>query len=158
MDQEQSRSKQVLLVKLEVRKKRRMDIAKVKVDKEIIFEKDCEEMERLIFYADDDDEFLQAGVRSFVAGGIMLGLGDKFLLGLGQFIFIGNREQDWVNMFMALLFFKQINDLADMLDKTEGGIVGGDKVLGRSECNTLKEIWAGDRGYLYDKFYLLFFI
>lgn len=88
----------------------------------------------------------------------MLGFGDKFLLGLGQFIFIGNREQDWVNMFMALLFFKQINDLADMLDKTEGGIVGGDKVLGRSECNTLKEIWAGDRGYLYDKFYLLFFI
>lgn len=46
------------MVKLEVRKKRRMDIVKVKVDKEIILEKDCEEMERLIFYVDDDDEFL----------------------------------------------------------------------------------------------------
>lgn len=44
------------------------------------------------------------------------------------------------------------------MDKTEGGIVGGDKVLGRLKCNTLKKIWEGDRGYLYDKFYLLFFI
>lgn len=159
MDQEQSRSKQALLAKLEARKKRRMDTAKAKVDKEIILEKDCEEMERLTSHADDDDEFLQAGARSSVAGGIMSGPGDKSSSGLGQFTPTGNHEQDWVNMLMASPLFKQINDLADMLDKTEGGIAGGDKVLGRSECNTSKEIWAGDRGYryLYDKLYLLSF-
>lgn len=130
MDQEQSRSKQALLAKLEARKKRRMDTAKAKVDKEIILEKDCEEMERLTSHADDDDEFLQAGARSSVAGGIMSGPGDKSSSGLGQFTPTGNREQDWVNMLMASPLFKQINDLADMLDKTEGGIAGGDKVLG----------------------------
>lgn len=139
MDQEQSRSKQALQAKLEARKKRRMDTAKAKVDKEIILEKDCEEMERLTSHADDDDEFLQAGARSSVAGGIMSGPGDKSSSGLGQFTPTGNREQDWVNMLMASPLFKQINDLADMLDKTEGGIAGGDKVLGRSEVNTSRE-------------------
>lgn len=30
----------------------------------------------------------------------------------------GNQEQDWVNMLMASPLFKQINDLEDMLEKS----------------------------------------
>lgn len=31
----------------------------------------------------------------------------------------GNQEQDWVNMLMASPLFKQINDLEDMLEKSD---------------------------------------
>lgn len=132
MNQEQSRSRQALQAKLDARKKRRMDTAKAKVDKEIILERDCEEMERLR-NEDEDEDFLQAGTHSSVAGGIMSGPGDKSSSGPGQFTPTGNPEQDWVNMLMASPLFKQINDLADMLDKTEGGFAGGDKVLGKKD-------------------------
>jgi hypothetical protein len=133
MDQEQNRSRQALQAKLDARKKRRLDTGKAKVDKEIILEKDSEEMARLASMEDDD--LLQAGAPSSVAGGIMSGPGDKS--GLGQFTPTGNTEQDWVNMLMASPLFKQINDLADMLDKTEGGLGGGDKVLGKKQIHRI---------------------
>ncbi|XP_062603182.1 uncharacterized protein LOC134264959 [Saccostrea cucullata] len=129
MNQEQSRSRQALQAKLDARKKRRLDTGKAKVDKDMILEKDSEEMSRLT-RADNEDDFLQAGAPSSVSGGIMSGPGDQASSGMGQFTPTGNPEQDWVNMLMASPLFKQINDLADMLDKTEGGLGGSDKVLG----------------------------
>ena len=154
MNQEQSRSRQALQAKLDARKKRKMDTAKAKVDKEIILERDCEEMERLR-NEDEDEDFLQAGTHSSVAGGIMSGPGDKSSSGPGQFTPTGNPEQDWVNMLMASPLFKQINDLADMLDKTEGGFAGGDKVLGKKDymlpkkINLVKDWEVQDNLYVY---------
>ena len=50
----------------------------------------------------------------------------------GGFTPSGNPEQDWVNMLMMSPLFKQINDLADMLDRADpGGGGGADRVLGK---------------------------
>lgn len=127
MEQEQAKGRANLQARLEARRKNRVDSNKAKLEKESLLDITAEHREDLLRKQAEDDltSKLPLGGSTDSTPGMVGGSGTP-----GSFVPTGNQEQDWVNMLMMSPLFKQINDLAEMLDKTPEGAVSSDKILG----------------------------
>jgi len=134
--EEQNRSKAALAAKLEARKKKKGDAAMAKLGKDKQLEEDAEhrknlalkEQENALMGANSTNktetsdvligELPTNAVRPGTKAGLNLSA-QSSRSGAPGMASTGNAEQDWVNLLMASPFFNQINDLENMLEKSD---------------------------------------
>lgn len=131
MQKDHTRSKETLKSRLDARKQRRLAAERAKLEKQSLMDSNQDQKADLVSRQQegmlqsslpksaDKDQFGLASVPTPASTGAS-----------GGFTSTGNAEQDWVNMLMMSPLFKQINDLADMLDNSEGGSGSLNRVLG----------------------------
>ncbi|KAH3750553.1 hypothetical protein DPMN_185080 [Dreissena polymorpha] len=129
---EQERSKMALASKLAARKKKRHGAEYAKFSKQMQMEEDNLQRKNLDRKSQEsqlmgDNSANKTDTSTVLIGELPTGVvkpsGDKngkvSSSGSLGVELTGNQEQDWVNLLMASPLFKQINDLADMLEKSE---------------------------------------
>ena len=135
MQQEQDKSKSTLNERLEARRKRRLLAEKAKLQKGSLMESDQEQKDALAQRTKEGalqsslpgsqdktgaDAFGLSSAGPAGSQGVSSGLPSS-----------GSVEQDWMNLLMASPLFKQINDLADMLDANSDGAGPLNRVMGK---------------------------
>lgn len=126
------RSKAALQMKLEARKKKRQGAEVAKFSKQMQMEEDALQKKNLLQKAQEsqlmgDNSANKTETSDVLIGNLPKGAkkpdeGSGGSSGAGNGLGVtltGNMEQDWVNLLMASPLFKQINDLEEMLDKTD---------------------------------------
>jgi hypothetical protein len=126
------RSKSSLLSKLEARKKKRHGAEYAKLSKQMLLEENANQRKTLENKQQEsqlmgDNSANRTETSDVLIGNLPTGAkkpdsrqpsagSGSSTLGV---TLTGNQEQDWVNMLMASPLFKQINDLEDMLEKSD---------------------------------------
>jgi hypothetical protein len=126
------RSKSALAAKLEARKKKRHGAEYAKLSKQMLMEENALQRKNLE-NKQQENQLMGANSTKTDTSGVLIGnlptgatrpdsrqpsSGSGSSGGLGVKL-TGNQEQDWVNMLMASPVFKQINDLENMLEKSD---------------------------------------
>ena len=117
-------------MKLEARKKKRQGAEMSKFSKQMQLEEDAMQKKNLAQKAQEsqlmgDNSANRTETSDVLIGNLPTGAkkpeaGSAGSQGAGLGVTMtGNMEQDWVNLLMASPLFKQINDLEEMLEKTD---------------------------------------
>lgn len=118
-------------MKLEARKKKRQGAELAKFSKQMQLEDDAMQKKNLQQKAQESQLMGDNSANKTETSDVLIGNLPKGAVkpeasegtsGAGQGLGVtltGNMEQDWVNLLMASPLFKQINDLEEMLDKTD---------------------------------------
>lgn len=126
------RSKSALTAKLEARKKKRHGAEHAKLSKQMLLEENANQKMALERKQQEsqlmgDNSKNKTETSDVLIGNLPTGAtkpgsrqpsAESGTSNLGVNL-TGNQEQDWVNLLMASPLFKQINDLEQMLDKSE---------------------------------------
>lgn len=116
-------------MKLEARKKKRQGAELAKFSKQMQMEEDAMQKKNLQQRAQESELMGDNSANKTETSDILIGNLPKGAKkpedgpkGSGNTLGVtltGNMEQDWVNLLMASPLFKQINDLEEMLEKTD---------------------------------------